>query len=106
MPVIVCVHFSGGSPLKLDKGLYPRVPDQQCTPVVPSGHRGSAAPDIPVEIVALLDRVLQPTFPGRSSTECCDSAEMKTIEVPVISEESEQYGVTSEADRIVHLLRL
>ena len=98
IPVVVSVHFSGGSSLKLDKGLYRRVPDQQSTPVIPSGHRGSVAPDIPVEIAALLDRVLQGTFPGRSSTECCDSAEIKTIEVPVISEESNQYGVASEAE--------
>ena len=92
MPVMLSVHFSRGSSLKLDKGLYPRVPDQQSTPVIPSGHRGSVAPDIPVEIAALLHRVLQRTFPGRSSTECCDSAEIKTIEVPVIGEESDQYG--------------
>ena len=98
MPVIVSVHFSGGSSLKLDKGLYPWFPDQQSTPVIPSGHVGSVAPDIPVEIAALLERVLQRTFPGRSSTECCDSAEIKTIEVPVISEESDQYGVPSEAE--------
>ena len=98
MPAIVSVHFSGGSSLKLDKGLYPRVPDQQSSPVIPSAHRGSVAPDIPVEIAALLDRVLKRTFQGRSSTECCDSAGIKTIEVPVISEESDQYGVPSEAD--------
>ena len=35
---------------------------------------------------------------GRSSNECCDSLGIKTIEYPELVEDSDQYGLTSEAE--------
>ena len=102
MPVIVSVHVSAdgtaSSPSLTSDGDHPPIPNQKSSSWIPRGHRRSVAPGLPVEKAALLEELLQRTFPGRSSYECCDSLEIKTIEHPESVDVSDQYGLTSQAD--------
>ena len=94
MPVIVSVHVSGDrtakSPSVTSDRDHPPIPNQKSPSLIPRGHRRSVAPGLPVEL-------LQRTLIGRFSNECCDSLEIKTIEYPESVEDSDQYGLTSEA---------
>ena len=82
MPVIVSVHVSGDrtarSPSLTSDGDHPPIPNQKSPSLIPRGHRRSVAPGLTFEKAALLENLLQRTFPGRSSTECCDSLEINT----------------------------
>ena len=100
MLVIVSVHVSGDrtarSPSLTSDADQPLIPNQKSPWLIPRGHRRSVAPGLPVEKAALLEELLQRTFPGRSSNECCHRLEIKTIEYPGSVEDSDQYGLTSE----------
>ena len=86
MPVIVSVHVSGDRTARsaslTSDGDHPPIPNQKSPSLIPCGHRRSVAPGLPVEKAALLEELLQRTFPGRSGNVCCDSFEIKTMEYP------------------------
>ena len=102
MPVIASVHVLGDrtarSPSLTSDEDHSPILNQKSPSLIPRGHRRSVAPGLPVEKAALLEELLQRTFPERSSNECCDSLEIKTIEYPESVEDSDQYGLTSEAE--------
>ena len=110
MPVIVSVHVSGDrtarSPSLTLDGDHAPIPNQKSPSLIPRGHRRSVAPGLPIEKAALLEELLQRTFPGSPSNECCDSLEIKTIEYPESVEDSDQYGLHQRLSQTVHLLRL